>query len=589
MKWLALLGKELQQHGAAVLGALVLLASVQVVTWGVSFFENKLTLMNTVFELAVFPLPVFVLFLAGRLVVHDHARGTHEFLVALPIAPAHRVLARFGLGMAVVQGAGLISLGTTALLATRREGLPLSWLLQLFAQETLHLWGWFGMAFGMAHLGRFRWLAWWTLFVAGISYSTHFPDGPDVSWFGMMSGSVDVTRLDPPWGSALPAFLWGVAGLVVALLLSGWRGGILLERWFQPITAYQRATLLGAGVAIMFGADALDPLAPEGQDTWAELPSAPAERAQVRVAGSAEGPLWSVGEKVATELDALGAAVGVERWRPVVLVRDRRAPGRPTVRPTPDDDGEQAVVLRVDLDTPQDDLVRRILRETLLHHMGGLAAWDDEARFVLDGAGAWWVGGDDLALQALASRYEGEVDGLMSDWLAAGLGPDEAPALAWAGLVSLEEAAGREAVLQLLREVLAHDGDTPIDGLALRRLTADGWVERSTGAPPSWKEGWARVAALAHGAEELSVAVEVDDGQVVARWARELPAGAVVEWATLDPSLLRPLLDLETEVVVVEPGQRELALPGDAEARVVARILSREGDVLHAGPWAGPP
>ena len=55
MKWLALLGKELQQHGAAVAGALLLLASVQVVTWGVSFFENRLTLMNTVETSVLFP------------------------------------------------------------------------------------------------------------------------------------------------------------------------------------------------------------------------------------------------------------------------------------------------------------------------------------------------------------------------------------------------------------------------------------------------------------------------------------------------------------------------------------------------------
>ncbi len=582
MKWLALLAKEVQQHGAAVLGALVLLASAQVVTWAVSLYENRLTLMNTVQELAVFPLPMFVLFLAGRLVVHDHDRGTHEFLVALPIAPASRVLVRFGLGTLIVQGAGLASLGITALLASRREGLPLGWLLQLAAQEVLHLWAWFGVAFGMAHLGRYRWLAWWTLFIAGVTYELQVPDGPRVSWFGMMASSVDSTRLAPPWDAALPAALWGTGGLVVALLLSSWRGGILLERWFQPTTAYQRATLLGAGVAVMIGASALDPLAPEGVDTWAELPAIPADRAKVRVAGSEEGPLWRLGEAVSAELDRLGAVVGVEAWPPVVLVRDRRPQGRRPVRPAPRDDDELTLVLRVDPDADRDDLVRRILRLTLLHRLGDLAGWDDEARWVLDGTAPWWLG-ERLPFAPLERRPD------PSDWLAtaADLGPDAATAVAGAGLDALEAASDREAVLTLLRQVLAYDLDTPLAGMQLRRTTRSGWVERTTGAPPSWVDGWAPGEADPRALPALTLAAE--DGQVVARWDGSLPADAAVEWALLDPSLLRPLPDLATEVLPVEPGQRQAALPGDAHGRVVARLVAWDGDAQRASRWAGPP
>jgi len=592
VRWWALVAKEVQQHGAAVLGALVLLASVQVVAWGISLFENQLTLMNTVFELAVFPLPVFVFFLAGRLVVHDHARGTHEFLVALPIAPAHRVLARFGLGLAVVLAAGLASLVVTALLASRREGLPAAWLLQLFAQQMLHLWGWFGVAFGVAHFGRYRWLVWWTLMVAAVAYGTHAPDGPPVWWVGMMAESVDATRLHAPWAAVLPVVMWGAAGLGLSLLLSMWRGGMLLEDWFRPVTAYQRATLLGAGVAVMIGFDALDPLAPAGRNTWAELPAIPAERADLRVAGSADGPLGKLGVAVAAELDALGAEVGVERWPPIVLVRDRRPVGRPPVRPAPPDDDELARVVRVDLSAPHGDLVRRVVREALLHRLGDLAVWDDETRWVLDGAAPWWVEGDTTSLEVLAARHEGNAEGALSDWLvtSADLGPDVAPAVAWAGLVALEASAGRDAVLQLLREVLAFESATPIDGMRLRWMTRDGWVIRATGAPASWVDGWSE--RLGGGADALPEAtVAAEGGQLVARWSADGRSPTAVEWAVLDSSLLRPAPGLPTEIVPIESSRRQVALPGDTHGRVVVRVVAWDATVgaLVTGPWVGPP
>lgn len=588
----ALLYKELQQHGAAIVAALTLVGSILVCLWFTALWEDEVTLLQSAHTLVAYVLPALVLFVDGRLVVHDHDEGTHEFLAALPIDPVVRTLVRFGVGLVVIEATVTAVLLSTALVASRREGVPIAWLLQLGAQLGLYAAAWHGVAFGLAHLGNVRWLAWWTLLISGTLAGTLFGASTfSVFWFGLVTDGPDRTRLAPPWDAVPLTLAWMAAGTLLAVGLASWRGGALLEQTFRPITADRRARQIGIGVALMLASSVLEEQAPR-EDTWVTLPVVPSARATIRVAASDGDPLWAVGTGAAAALDALGAEIGVERWPPVVLLRSRAEPGRRAVRVAPDDENERARVLLVDPDHPVDDLVRRVVGEALVHRLAGLARWDADARWIADAAGAWWLGTDRALLSERAALGAGTASLATADWyaLVARVGPDTASGVGWAGLIALEGALGREAVLDRIGAVLAPDRATRWpDGLVLRRTTRPGW----TGLDPErlaalWEAELGRVAApVIPALPSLTLATE--EGAVLARWSVAAPEGAVLETAVVDGLQRDWLPDDPTEVAPLPDDARELQLRVDPRSRVLGRIVLDTPTGQIATDWAEAP
>jgi hypothetical protein len=587
----ALLAKELQHHAAALLGAGALVVVGTVVTWSIGLQEDWVTLLDAALNLTAYALPALALFVAGRLVVQDHQDSTHEFLAALPISPGARAAVRFGLGFAVVEGAMLAVLVCTAALASRREGVPLGFALQLSVQLGLYLYAWYGMAFGIAHLGRFRWLVWWLLLV-GLFVADAFAREPlrSVYWLGLVQDGADRARLDPPWAWVPQALIWGTAGIAVGFAVSVWRGGVLLERWFRPTTAHQRARLIGVGMAAMLGASALGDQAPE-RDPWDALPALDsASRAEIRVASSTGSPLWQVGVEAARELDALGEAVGVASWPPIVLLRSH--PGvaeRPVTRAPGLGEAPPARVLLVD-PTASRPVVRQIVAAAIVHRLGGLADWDGDALWLADGLATWWVGED----RALLERRAAPVD-LRADWvsLRASLGPEAAEATAALGLSALEQVAGRDAVLALARAVLSPSWQpTGPSAGRLRRITGGtarwAWVERHTGADlDAWIAAWSDALPDGPGLRVPPLEVAAEGGEVIARWSGAPPARAAIEWLALDPLQVVPLPSDPTERVVPEPGVGEVSLPADLRGRVSARWVVDDPVLgVVSGPWS---
>jgi hypothetical protein len=591
---LALLGKEVQQHAPALLGASVLCAVSMVVAWTMGLQEHWVTLLTAAHALCSYGLPMLVLFVAERLVVHDHQAGTHEFLAALPIAPSHRAFARWIIGFVLVIAAMLVVLLATAAVASRREGVPASFVAALAVQLGVYLYAWFGLAFGIAHLGRYRWLVWWLFFVSEPLAEALLQEPlRNVFWFGLVLDGADRSRLAPPWSAIPLALLWGTAGTALGFAVSMWRGGWLLERWFRPVTADERARLIGIGMAGMLATGVFEDQVPR-TDPWETLPGVDARRATVRIAGSPGSPLWEVGVESAAALDALGEALGIERWPALVLVRARPELGVPAVSVVEGPQDALSRVLQVDLDADRAALVRGVVAQGLAHKLAGLQDWDPDAQWLVDGLAPWWLGADTERLQRQAALAAGKAERAAADWLLVRgeLGPEQASAAAWASLVGLEQQRGREAVLALGRAVLApRRGTSWPSGARLRFTTRGDWVGRTSGlARAELVSAWEGVLSRATEPAVLPplppLRIEVRGGEIVADWEGDLPPQTVLEWHSLDPLQSLPLPSDRTERLPPGGQLSELSLRVDLRLRAAARWVHEHPELgLVVSPW----
>ena len=591
MRVLALVGKEVEHHALAVLGALAVVASAALIGWAIALTENYVTLMSVAHGLASMGFPLLATYLAGRLVVHDHTAGTDAFLAALPVSPALRTAVRWVLGLLVLEGAMFGLLSATALIASRREGVPASFLAALAVQLGAYLLAWHALAFAVASTGRYRWLVWWVLATLGL---VRFGDGGAWDlWFGLVREGADRVRLAPPWEALPYTLVWAAAGTVFAFAVASWRGGALVERWFVAATADQQARLIGAGMAVTLLVSVLDDDAPTAGG-WALLPAVGGtSTVEVRAAASPGTSLTAIAEAVGTELDALGAAIGVEAWPEVVLLRSRPGVAAPLVElPRAAHASDHTLVVLVDPEQPQRDAVQAVLAFAIGHEMAGSPDADADTRWLAEGLARWWVAADPEQLAALAALGAGSA-GRDFHETTNDLGPDVAGAVAWAGLVALEAEGGREAVLALGQALVGLDrwrgAGWPAVAPSWRR-TEPGWVGRATGVDEDrWRARWAETLTRAAPPEVPALpAVRVSSGagDVEVTWDGPWPDGAAIEWLVLDALQRAPVPSDVVERVVPEPGAPSVGLAADPREVVVARVvLSVPGLGRLAGPW----
>ncbi|MCB9687938.1 MAG: hypothetical protein H6735_23055 [Alphaproteobacteria bacterium] len=588
----ALVGKEVLQHAVPVAVGVVLMGCMVVVTWVMALQEDWLTLLDVAHGNARFAMPLLALFLAERLVVQDHQGGTHEFLSALPVSPVLRAAVRAALGLAVLLATQLVVLLITAAVASRREGVPLLLLAQLMLQEGCWIAACHGTTFGVAHLGRYRWLAWWCWTCLLATMDGH----GRVFGFRAIADGVDIARMDAPWEGLPVALAWGLAGVLFGFAVSGWRGGALLERWFRPSDPLDRGRLVALGVIATLATE-LHAASQGPTDSWTMLPRAGEGSAVVRVAASPGSPTFDLGAHVASELDGLGAALEVS-WPPAVLLRAPRAPGEPVVRPSegarPDDVSR---VVLIDPSAPEDQLVQGVLAQVLGHRAAGAPDWDPDARWVAEGLARWWAPGDTERLDTLAAKGRGHASELLAAPRAtfAALGSDVAGAVAYEGLVALEELGGRDAVLAVARIPLAEPwGPFPVSSWPqverIRLRTRAGWASASAGVDEAaWVAAWERRLERAHPEPAVWPALSLadEDGEVVARWVGQIPEGAVLEWLVLDPLVEGPRAGDRGELVTPGVGMYEAPLPADPADVVAARWVRVEPALGRlTSPWS---
>lgn len=588
----ALLWKEVEHHALAVCGAWALAAAVLLVMVAVQLSENAVTLLGAAHSFAAFCLPVMALWLAGRLVVQEFTTGTHEFLVGLPVGPALRTAVRWVLGWCVLQVTLVWVIGAVALVAVRREGVPASFLLPLWAILATYLTAWHALAVAVAHTGRFRWLVWWLAFVALSAVDA--PSELSSTWLGLVAEGADRIRLAPPLSAVGPTLAWAVVAGVATFAVATWRGGALLERWFRPATAEQRGRMIAVGVAAALLQGVLEQAA-RPPDGWELLPPAvDTDLVTVRAAASPGTALDAVAQDLGRELGALGAAVGVARWPPVVLLRAHPAPDEAPVARAPDaGPADQTVVILVDPTLPPREAVRRSLAVIVGQALGGQPDVDPDARFVAEGLAGWWIPEEaerDAALASLAP------DGPAHDHqaLAAALGPDVAAAVAAEGFRALEELGGRAAALAPAKVLLV--GRWPGHGWPAvapsRRRTGPGWISTSTGLDErAWRAAWT-VRLSRRPPPEVTggpaLAIGADDGALRVTWDGPWPVATSLEWMALDPLQAVPVPGDPVRRAVPDPGSGSYGLPADPRSVVVARwVRTIPGLGRITGPWVG--
>ncbi len=579
----ALLRKELRHHGLALFGFALLLAGGLTMSVAFVLDEHIGTMLTAGTAFAYYAVPLLAMFVNSRLVVLEREDRTHELLASLPIPPALITTLRYALGLLIVEAAGVASVLVVAALVTRHELVHPLWLLQVLVQVALYLFAWQSVAFFVAHVGRYRWVVWVAWMFLSEAGAAVWPSlWTSWLWHGVLVDPIVHSRLAFPWHAVPAALLWGVGGLVGALWLATWRGGALPARWFRLTPGRDKAVLVAVGSLCVVVATLVSTL--EGRFGQGEgPPPIAAERARLVALAGPDRPLRRVVDDASRTLDALGAAIGVERW-PEIAVLPEPGVDEPYIAM-----GDPTVV-RVDPGMPPDELERAVVTATLAARLGGFSELDPDAAWVVRGAAAWWLGADQLvwrrAGRAHALANTAAVDPLRA---VADGGMAVSEGLGWAGLEAVEERGGRDAALAVLRALMALEPGAHGVGAARVRWALRGdWIGRASGVERDERIAVWR-AVMARHALEVGPGPTVwrtDDPYAVYVAHDGAPDGARLAWIALDPLQGAPV---PTDVARHREAPRTrqpVALLADPRGRLAARVEWWDDAVRG---WVGPP
>lgn len=467
---LALLVKNLSHHAIILLWASILYAATLLTAWSLTLIQTEDSVMGSGVGLLYYIGPLMVILINERLVARDMLDGTSEFLAALPMHGVLRAGVPFLLGLVLTLTLTEATLLSSALLAWRREGLPLGWFVQLHWQTWAYMFAWYAVSFAVAWLGRWRWLAWWALLVGAASLEGTWSQKPfrSLMWHAVLADPIDHARSLPPYDALPTTLLWAVGALFLAALLLSWRGGALPSSWYTPSNTRQRAMILLGAVLVLAAEPMLKATAP-APPPLGVAEAVPAERAVVRVSGGEN--LLPVAREAADLLDDLGELVGVSQWPEVTLYPSPRGLDRHVRRPP---SSGTRLELLVDPDGPTSTLAREISSYVLQAQAGGLGLLVADLDSLALGAPGYL-----RPSQALQRRLSFVKDpGLPHLQLLNQSGRDATEAVAAARL----EALGPAAPCVLRHALGVRRGSSLPSLLSARWDLREGWIERVCGA-----------------------------------------------------------------------------------------------------------
>ena len=543
--------KHVWHHGLAWLGGAVLLVFLLFTSWLLVLQRELPTLISACSAILYYFGPLYIIFVNERLVAHDALDGTGEFLAALPISPWKRLLVGFCVGLLVVGVVFEAMLLSTALIASRREGLPLLWLLQIHAQIGLYTFGWLAVSFGVVHLGRFRWLVWWLFFVVGLELEGTWLTAPFRRWYwtAPLADPLEFARSLPPWDSVVPVAAWAALGLTVAVVSRVFRGGMVFDAVYRPSSAQQRATLVIVAVLALGVVPAFVGLAPT-PDTWRTVAPIPSPTARVKVVGTELEP---VAAEVVAALEVLSQTYRVDRWADVVLVSAKRNHD-PFVRKSRGASPLSPVLL-VDPRGPRERLVREVVQQVLHLQLEGHAPDLPGALVIVQG------------LPRLDDATPGLGD-VSHPWASRSVGPDEAGHVA-SSLLARWRAEQPEVFQQTLHQVLnLHPGVGVSGRLRLQRATS--------GVPVGTTEALPTLPGVVL-EERLGLVVDVPAEA----------SAAVLEVLELEPLQPLPRWSDRGRMVPVD-GRASVPIAVAPTEAVAVRwtLYNGEADVFSASPWS---
>ncbi len=601
MRILALLVKEALQHTGAVIGSTIMLCALWVLALSFTLSSQGNTLLTAATGMVYYGMPLAVGFVLRRLVVLEYEQHTHDFLAALPVSAVVHTALKYALGLAWIWGMGIGAVLLTALVASRQELISAPFLVAVIVQVMAYLFAWYGLTFTAAHLGRYRFTFWMVAIAAMLSLDQLNPDAwQEVLWHSALAESLDVTRGNFPWSSVALSLAWGMAGTVIGFGLGIWEQGAVVASWFKPMSTWEKTVLVMVVVVSWLSVDVVEEFYERGGPAYSRLPDvAQADTVVVRV-GTASQRLTPIGERLGEQLVAVGQMMDDAHWPTMVLV--------PVL-----DDAEQRVgvrsrehdelVLELDLEQTDHELLIGCLTIALDDRNSELAHTRPRQAWVAAGFARWWLGPDperpqlDELRAAYAAHVGIDLESLGdSVALRQRLGPDVFRSVGWLGLAALEQSAGREAALELVRRVLARRNRANVVGAVLvDRIDVDAllgpgfsqaWHTRIAAAGTTHHQ---QVAAFAPRWGELRrVAGAEADVLIESLWVGPIPEGTRVSWHTVDALHTRPIWGDgvgDDERDLVRPIQR-IPTPVDAR-RAIAATYRVHLDAVDGELWSG--
>lgn len=476
---LALVGKELREHAVVLLLLAPLLGlGLALVTLAAVAAKRSSSTLEAGLSFAITFVPLASMALGHRLIVVEWHGRTQLFLEALPIRRWELVAVKYTLGLGLLLAAAWGGIGWAALLASSSEPIGARFLGIMGARTGAYTWCVWSFLFGMGFTGRYRIPIYLGIGLGLLALSQvtelelqHF--GP----FELVSSATFTgERTTLPTGALTTTAAVAAGWTVAAFALATVREGSVAEVFSRPMSQKEKSVI---GALFVVGLVATVELDQRKQ----KAPYAFTDDAVLRSDAQPIEVLYLTldavvdAERLLGELEADRAALAA------LLPRATLPVVRVALGETLDDrtfetarlSGADGVLVRANFRRPPDagpDALRplraRLVRETLARATHSRALFEPR-RWLHDGFSRWLVErhappgsasplGDPAGSRVLLlALWASEGDPVTVEHLARWdlrrerLGEHAAEAVAYSGLLALEDLAGRQAVLDLAR------------------------------------------------------------------------------------------------------------------------------------------
>lgn len=380
----ALLLMELRQH----LGTALLLAMLTVPAMFIGLIfamaQGGASVAAVGAGVVYYWMPIPVLVLMQRLVVHERADGTHSFLAALPPPMWLRLTVKLIVGLALLELMSSAALLTVLAIAWLREIITLAWVAQLVVQAGVYVAAWSAVTLAATHLGRFR--SWfWLVLLGSLELFDDDTRWQAWTWLAALAAPTDAGRHAVPWAGLGVSAAYTLGALLIAYALAGWRGGALPAAWFRESSTRDRVAGASLVLLWMLIAEVLPEVGRPELHGWELVPEAVAGDARVR---SFDPALQPHAVALLRALDHLDAWAGPGARTTIALTPEAHGPTPPEAPVRVWDADDATLVLRV-AGPANADFVARAVDGLLEQRSSGLLAHAADRAWLRDGLGLY--------------------------------------------------------------------------------------------------------------------------------------------------------------------------------------------------------
>ncbi len=493
---LALVSKELREHGVIVAAAIAIsaLALVGLLMQLTDLGGRFLALLRFTPTMGV----LLAMVAGNRLFAREYAGKTQLFLETIPVSRLRVVLTKWALGCVVVVGTIVLAWYTNLWFIRRTEVMPIVEALPVLAVVVafaLSLWSFAAMA---GVLGRYRYMVWLAA-ALGVLIATEIVGLPlsDLPLFRLLGRDVEMGIGSPPMSAFIAPIVIAVTCFAVAILLTTVGSGALPSALAQRMTAREKVFVLICIATTLVVVDLLEPQPDVPPYEIVDGEHVTVGRAQASVLVTSAVPTeraHALAETLASDLDELVRTFAIDAEPRVFIVPqsgwDRWYMQRASLR------GTRGIVLKTAPDAPQDMLRALVVHSLVIDATLGRAQREDR-HVLLDGLAAWWPARQDDATRTLqwlrAAAFPDRItEQHLTNWSTTSerLGDCMSQAVAFASLEALMDTVGRERAFDLLRELYVRPPDD------VRVLLEASPEDRLSAVGLEWKTLAARIEAM---------------------------------------------------------------------------------------------